>query len=102
MFPISPALTSLSFNRSAALAAKSAIFLSWTFFFSSSSVASPLAFLIVPISFWRMLSSRLADSCSYWTARQLESKTRHNAARSYGMGITRSSTDPLGAGRRAQ
>jgi hypothetical protein len=64
MFPIVPAFLSLCLARSTALAESSAIFLSITAFFVNSSEASPLAFLIVPISFCRMLSSRRADSCS--------------------------------------
>lgn len=64
MFPILAASLSLFFSSSAAFSDSSAIFLSHTPFFSSSSDASPLAFLMVPISFCTMLTSRRADSCS--------------------------------------
>jgi hypothetical protein len=64
IFPIIPACLSLFLPRAATSAPSSAIRLSKAFFFSNNSVASPLAFLICPISFWRRLTSRRRPSCS--------------------------------------
>lgn len=66
MFPILAAVRSRALLSSLALAWSSAIFLSCSAFLARSSEASPLAFLMAPISFWTALTARRSVSTSYW------------------------------------
>ena len=70
MLPMRAARAFLFFSSSAAAAESSAIFLSISAFFANCSEASPLAFLMVLISFWTMLTSLRADSDWYRAAYQ--------------------------------
>jgi hypothetical protein len=64
MLPILLALMSRSFSSWFVRAVNSAIFLSCSAFLTRSSEASPLAFLMAPISFWRALTARRSLSIS--------------------------------------
>ena len=93
ILPILPAFSSLSFNNTAALAASVCTSLSISAFFFSCSVASPLDFLIWPISFCNMLSCLRVLSCSYWTegrrqyAQVIEAGRHRSERRASALGI---------------